>query len=745
MPSRTPNVAAAQWSPNGGALGVTDLTLPNANVFGENVFSIAVQRQRLPKAQFRQLEATVAKGEPLEGSLADAVASAMREWAMERGATHYTHWFQPLTGSTAEKHDSFYGPTGDGNAIAEFSGKELIQGEPDASSFPSGGLRSTFEARGYTAWDPSSPAFILENPNGALLCIPTAFTSWSGEALDNKIPLLRSMDALSRSAVRALGLLGETAQHVYTTVGPEQEYFLIDEQYYFERPDLLITGRTLFGAKPPKGQELDDHYFGSIPERVLACMMETENELAKLGVPIKTRHNEVAPAQYEVAPIFENSNIGSDHQQLTMQIMQNVARRYGLVCLLHEKPFAGVNGSGKHNNWSMGTDTGINLLDPGDTPHENLLFLFFCSAVIKAVNKHQQLLRASVANAGQDHRLGANEAPPAIISIFLGADLEKAFDAIESGSGDAATPQAYLEMGASVLPRLPLAGGDRNRTSPFAFTGNKFEFRALGSSMSLGMPNTILNTIAAQAIDTLADELEAATNGGASIEEAVLAIVKATYTENKADRLLRRRLLGRVARRGREARAGQPRPVPGRAAVADRGLDGRGLRGLQRALRARAALPLRGRGRAVRHDDQHRGRDGRVDRPHDAAPRRDPLADLPQGGRHREADRRDRRPGRRVRRDDLRPRVGQRRREPPRGRSRPRRREVHPGHGHPGHERRPRGRRQAREDRAGRPLAAPEVLGDPLHQVAPPPDPEVHEGPLRRGLRRSLPRTSSRR
>ena len=694
-------------------------------MFGENVFSIAVQRQRLPKAQFRQLEATVAKGEPLEGSLADAVASAMREWAMERGATHYTHWFQPLTGSTAEKHDSFYGPTGDGNAIAEFSGKELIQGEPDASSFPSGGLRSTFEARGYTAWDPSSPAFILENPNGALLCIPTAFTSWSGEALDNKIPLLRSMDALSRSAVRALGLLGETAQHVYTTVGPEQEYFLIDEQYYFERPDLVITGRTLFGAKPPKGQELDDHYFGSIPERVLACMMETENELAKLGVPIKTRHNEVAPAQYEVAPIFENSNIGSDHQQLTMQIMQNVARRYGLVCLLHEKPFAGINGSGKHNNWSMGTDTGINLLDPGDTPHENLLFLFFCSAVIKAVNKHQQLLRASVANAGQDHRLGANEAPPAIISIFLGADLEKAFDAIESGSGDAATPQAYLEMGASVLPRLPLAGGDRNRTSPFAFTGNKFEFRALGSSMSLGMPNTILNTIAAQAIDTLADELEAATNGGSSIEEAVLAIVKSTYTANKAIVFSGDGYSDEWHAEAETARARQPRPVPGCAAVADRGLDGRGLRGLQRAVRARAALPLRGRGRAVRHDDQHRGRDGRVDRPHDAASRRDPLADLPQGGRHREADRRDRRPGRRVRRDDLRPRVGQRRREPPRGRSRPRRREVHPGHGHPGHERRARRRRQAREDRAGQPLAAPEVLGDPLHQVATPPRPNL--------------------
>jgi glutamine synthetase len=532
--SRTPNVSAAQWSPNGGALGQADLTQPSANIFGESVFSVGVQRQRLPKNVFKQLDATIAKGEPLDPALADAVASAMREWAMERGATHYTHWFQPLTNSTAEKHDSFFGPTGDGNAIAEFSGKELIQGEPDASSFPTGGIRATFEARGYTAWDPSSPAFILENPNGALLCIPTAFTSWTGEALDQKIPLLRSMDALSKSAVRALGLLGEsTPAHVFTTVGPEQEYFLIDEQYFFERPDLVITGRTLFGAKPPKGQELDDHYFGSIPERVLACMLETEQELAKLGVPIKTRHNEVAPAQYEVAPIFENSNVGSDHQQLTMQIMQTVARRYGLVCLLHEKPFAGVNGSGKHNNWSMGTDTGVNLLEPGDTPHENLQFLFFCSAVIQAVNAHQELLRASVANAGQDHRLGANEAPPAIISIFLGAELEKAFGAIESGSGDAATPQAYLSLGASVLPRLPLHGGDRNRTSPFAFTGNKFEFRALGSSMSLALPNTVLNTIVAQAIDTLADKLEAAGSGGASVEEAVLGVVKEAWTANK--------------------------------------------------------------------------------------------------------------------------------------------------------------------------------------------------------------------
>ena len=434
----------------------------------------------------------------------------MKEWALEHGATHYTHWFQPLTGSTAEKHDSFYAPTGEGTALAEFSGKELIQGEPDASSFPTGGIRATFEARGYTAWDPTSPAFILENPNGALLCIPTAFASWTGEALDHKIPLLRSMDALSKSAIRALQAVRRQRppQRVFTTVGPEQEYFLIDEQYYFERPDLITTGRTLFGAKPPKGHELDDHYFGSIPERILACMLETERELAKLGVPVKTRHNEVAPNQYEIAPIFENSNVGSDHQQLTMQVMQNVARRYGLVCLLHEKPFAGVNGSGKHNNWSMGTDTGENLLEPGDTPHDNLQFLFFCAAVIQAVNKHQGLLRASIASPGQDHRLGANEAPPAIISIFLGAELEKVFGAIERGEAGESTPESFLGLGTPVLPPLPMHGGDRNRTSPFAFTGNKFEFRALGSSMSLSLPNTVLNTIVAEAIDDLAEELE---------------------------------------------------------------------------------------------------------------------------------------------------------------------------------------------------------------------------------------------
>src|SRR4051812_7120483 len=531
---RQHNVTAAQWSANGAAMGLSDLTAPGADIFGENVFSLDEQRQRLPKHVFKQLTKTLATGGALDPPLADSLAQAMKEGALEKGATHYTHWFQPLTGMTAEKHDSFFNPTGDGTAIAEFSGKELIQGEPDASSFPTGGIRATFEARGYTAWDPSSPAFILENPNGAVLCIPTAFVSWTGEALDHKIPLLRSMDALSTSAIRALRLFGDDdAQRVFTTVGPEQEYFLIDEQYYFERPDLYTTGRTLFGAKPPKGHELDEHYFGSIPERILACMLETERELQRLGVPVKTRHNEVAPAQYEIAPIFENSNVGSDHQQLTMQLLQNVARRYGLVCLLHEKPFAGVNGSGKHNNWSMGTDTGHNLLDPGDTPAENIQFLFFCSAVIAAVDRHQALLRASVANVGQDHRLGANEAPPAIISIFLGLELERAFEAVEQGAKAEDMSGGFLGLGTPVLPPLPLHGGDRNRTSPFAFTGNKFEFRALGSSMSLGFVNTVLNTIVAESIDRLSEQLAASTQAGVPVTEAVLELVKETYGAHK--------------------------------------------------------------------------------------------------------------------------------------------------------------------------------------------------------------------
>jgi glutamine synthetase len=534
MAIRQKNVQAARWSLNGHGIGAPDLTASDNQVFGENVFSPAIQRQRLPKDVYKKLSKTLARGEALDTTLADAVALAMKEWALENGATHYTHMFQPLTGLTAEKHDSFYSPTGEGTALAEFSGKELIQGEPDASSFPTGGIRATFEARGYTAWDPTSPAFILQNPNGALLCIPTAFASWTGEALDHKIPLLRSMDALSKSAMRALKLFGNSdAGRVFTTVGPEQEYFLIDEQYYFERPDLVTTGRTLFGAKPPKGHELDDHYFGSIPERILAYMLDTERELQKLGVPVKTRHNEVAPNQYELAPIFENSNVGADHQQLTMQVMQNVARRYGLVCLLHEKPFAGVNGSGKHNNWSMGTDVGENLLEPGETPHENLQFLFFCAAVIQAVNKHQGLLRASIASPGQDHRLGANEAPPAIISIFLGSELEKVFGAIERGEVGESTPESFLGLGTPVLPPLPMHGGDRNRTSPFAFTGNKFEFRALGSSMSLSLPNTVLNTIVAEAIDYLAEELEDALEAGTELEAALRPIMQRSYASNK--------------------------------------------------------------------------------------------------------------------------------------------------------------------------------------------------------------------
>jgi len=530
--TRQHNVLAAQWAPNGQVMGTTDLTEAGADIFGENVFGTAEQRKRLPREIYQALQRTIARGEPLDPAIADTVAIAIKDWALEKGATHYTHWFQPLTGSTAEKHDSFFAPQPDGTSLAEFSGKELIRGEPDASSFPTGGVRATFEARGYTAWDPTSPAFILENPNGAVLCIPTAFASWTGEALDHKIPLLRSMDALSRAALGALRLFDDhESQRVFTTMGPEQEYFLIDEQYFYERPDLVLTGRTLFGAKPPKGHELDDHYFGSIPERILAYMLEVERELARLGVPIKTRHNEVAPNQYEVAPIFENSNVGSDHQQLSMQLMQSIARRYGLVCLLHEKPYAGVNGSGKHNNWSMGTDTGVNLLDPGETPHDNEVFLFFCTAVIQAVNKHQGLLRASIATAGQDHRLGANEAPPAIMSVFLGGELERVFDAMVKGKANT-TVDAVLTLGTPVLPPLPKHGGDRNRTSPFAFTGNKFEFRALGSSMSPSLPNTVLNVIVAEAIDDLAGKLEQAMKGGKSLDEALPGVLAKSYRAN---------------------------------------------------------------------------------------------------------------------------------------------------------------------------------------------------------------------
>src|SRR5690349_12885980 len=437
-------------------------------IFGSLVFNDEVQRTRLPKPAYKALRRTITHGEPLEPTVADAVASAVKDWAVEHGATHYTHWFQPLSGITAEKHDSFLAPTPEGGAIAEFSGKELIRGEPDASSFPSGGMRSTFEARGYTAWDPTSAPWLLKNHAGSTLVIPTAFVSWTGEALDKKTPLLRSMEALSAQAVRILKLFGSRAEHVFTTCGPEQEYFLIDNTFYYARPDLINAGRTLYGARPPKGQELEDQYFGAIPERVLSYMMECESELYKVGVPVKTRHNEVAPSQYEVAPIFENANVATDHQMMTMETLRRIAPKYGLACLLHEKPFAGVNGSGKHLNWSMSDDTGANLLNPGETPHDNVQFLVFCLAVLRAVYRWQGALRAAIAHAGNDHRLGANEAPPAIISVFLGDMLTDIVDQLEKGAAKSTKQGGILETGVRVLPKLPRDAGDRNRTSPFA-------------------------------------------------------------------------------------------------------------------------------------------------------------------------------------------------------------------------------------------------------------------------------------
>jgi glutamine synthetase len=502
--------------------GRKSATQPRATeIFGSLVFNEEVQRARLPKQVYKALRRTVTRGEALEQGAADAVASAVKDWALEHGATHYTHWFQPLTGITAEKHDSFLSPTPEGGAIAEFSGKELIQGEPDASSFPSGGMRSTFEARGYTAWDPTSPPWLLSNPNGMTLVIPTAFVSWTGEALDKKTPLLRSMEALSTQAVRILKLFGSRAERVTATCGPEQEYFLIDANFYYARPDLINAGRTLFGAKPPKGQELEDQYFGAIPERVLACMMEGEAELFKVGVPVKTRHNEVAPSQYEIAPIFENANVATDHQMMVMETLRRIAPKYGLACLLHEKPFAGVNGSGKHLNWSMGDDLGNNLLQPGDNPHDNVQFLVFCAAVLRAVYKSQGLLRAAIASAGNDHRLGANEAPPAIISVFLGDMLTDIFEQIEKGAAKSTKTGGILDTGVSILPKLPRDAGDRNRTSPFAFTGNKFEFRAVSSGQSIALPNISLNVAVADSLAYVADELEKATAGGQSLDAAV--------------------------------------------------------------------------------------------------------------------------------------------------------------------------------------------------------------------------------
>ena len=479
-------------------------------IFGMNVFSDATMRELLPRNIYKLFRETIDDRKPLDLSVANVIANAMKDWAIEKGATHFCHWFQPMTGLTAEKHDAFISPTADGRTIMEFSGKELSKGEPDASSFPSGGLRATFEARGYTAWDYTSPVFIKEDGNNITLYIPCAFCSYTGEALDKKTPLLKSMEALDKQAIRVLNLLGSKAKHVTATLGPEQEYFLIDRSYYEKRLDLVLTGRTLFGAPSPRGQEMEDHYFGTLHERIANYMYEINHELWKLGVSAKTQHNEVAPSQYELAPVFATVNVATDHNQLVMETMQKVAVRHNLVCLLHEKPFAGVNGSGKHNNWSMVTDEGVNLLDPGETPHDNMIFLVFLCAVIRAVDKYAKLLRASVANSGNDHRLGANEAPPAIVSIFLGDQLTDIFDQLASGPAKSSKNGGILKLGASSLPPLPKDSTDRNRTSPFAFTGNKFEFRMVGSSQSTAGPTFTLNTIVADVLMEIADELEKA-------------------------------------------------------------------------------------------------------------------------------------------------------------------------------------------------------------------------------------------
>jgi glutamine synthetase len=526
--------AVTNYKPISAALNFSQT--PASELFGENVFSTKVMQDRLPKHVFKSLKRTVERGEKLDPNVADNVATAMKAWAIDKGATHYAHVFYPLTGLTAEKHDSFLEPDGNGGAIAEFSGKQLIQGEPDASSFPSGGIRNTFEARGYTCWDVTSPAYILENPNGTTLCIPTAFVSWTGEALDKKTPVLRSMKVLNAQAQRILKLFGHRdPAMVSATAGPEQEYFLIDRNFFVARPDLLNAGRTLFGAKPPKGQEFEDQYFGAIPERVLACMLETERELYRLGIPVKTRHNEVAPAQYEIAPVYENANVASDHQQLIMLMLKRVAQKYGMECLLHEKPFAGINGSGKHLNWSLGNCTQGNLLEPGATPHENAQFLVFAAAVIRAVHKNAALLRAVVASASNDHRLGANEAPPAIISIFLGDQLTDVFEQIKAGGAKSSKAIGTLTVGVDTLPGLPKDAGDRNRTSPFAFTGNKFEFRAVASHQSISGPLVALNTIVSESLDYLATELEKATGGDPSkLNAAVQKVLQQVMQEHSA-------------------------------------------------------------------------------------------------------------------------------------------------------------------------------------------------------------------
>ncbi len=576
-------------------------------VFGDNVFTRAVMQQRLPKSVYRSVVATIEHSAPLDPAVADAVASAMKDWALDKGATHYAHVFYPLTGFTAEKHDSFLEPAADGSAIAEFAGKTLVQGEPDASSFPSGGLRNTFEARGYTGWDVTSPAYVLETPNGNTLCIPTVFVSMTGEALDYKTPLLRSQQAMAQHAERILRLFGHDPERVVSYCGAEQEYFLVDRHFFLARPDLLNAGRTLFGTKPPKGQEFDDHYFGAVPERVLGFMMDTERELFKLGIPAKTRHNEVAPGQFEIAPMFERANVAADHQQLLMTTFKSVAKKHGMECLFHEKPFEGVNGSGKHVNFSIGNATQGNLLLPGDNPHDNAQFLVFCSAVIRAVHQFGGLLRASVASASNDHRLGANEAPPAIISIFLGDQLADVFDQIAKGGATSSKDGGSLVIGADTLPVLPTDPGDRNRTSPFAFTGNRFEFRAPGSGQTVAGPMVTLNTIMAEALDHIATDAGDGRRPAAPSSTPPCRRCSRHDHQPRRGGLQRGRLLRGLAAGGRGPRPAQPADDAGRPAGADLATSHGALRALQGLQPPRDAQPLRDRARALRADRRRGG------------------------------------------------------------------------------------------------------------------------------------------
>ena len=621
-------------------------------VFGENVFNKNVMKQRLPKSVYKSVVATMEHGAKLDPLVADAVASAMKDWALEKGATHYAHVFYPLTGLTAEKHDSFLEPESDGTALAEFAGKTLVQGEPDASSFPNGGLRNTFEARGYTGWDVTSPAYVLENPNGNTLCIPTVFISMTGEALDHKTPLLRSQQAMGEQAERILRLFGHTTlNNVVSFCGPEQEYFLVDRHFFLARPDLLNAGRTLFGAKPPKGQEFDDHYFGAIPERVLGFMMDTERELFKLGIPAKTRHNEVAPGQFEIAPMFERGNVASDHQQLLMTTFKTIAKKHGMEILFHEKPFSGVNGSGKHVNFSLGNNELGSLFVPGDNPHDNAQFLVFCAATIRAVHLHGGLLRASVASASNDHRLGANEAPPAIISIFLGDQLADIFDQIAKGSLTSSKGKGKMTIGVDTLPVLPTDPGDRNRTSPFAFTGNRFEFRAPGSLQTVAAPMTTINTIMADSLDYIANKLEAAVAEGTDFDAAVQIAAHRDHHGARRGRLQRQRLLGRMADRGGEAGPEEPQDDSRRPARAHHRARARAVPEVQGLQPPRDAQPLRDRSRAVHPDGGRRGaadgRDGRDGHPSC----RSPLPDRDRRERRRAQGRRSRRGHHRARRD----------------------------------------------------------------------------------------------